>query len=71
MNNGPLNVIPQNEIDPIGQAVANLYPKPNLPGEFNNFNFTTIANAPDYQFDIKVDHQINDKQRINARYSRS
>jgi Carboxypeptidase regulatory-like domain len=71
MNNGPLNVIPQNEIDPIGQAVANLYPKPNLPGEFNNLNFTTIANGPDYQFDIKVDHQINDKQRINARYSRS
>ena len=68
---GQANVIPKNEIDPIGQAVANLYPKPNLPGEFNNFNFTTIANGPDYQFDIKVDHQINDKQRINARYSRS
>src|SRR3984957_234205 len=68
---GQPNVIPKNEIDPIGQAVANLYPKPNLPGEFNNFNFTTIANGPDYQFDIKVDHQINDKQRINARYSRS
>jgi hypothetical protein len=68
---GQPNVIPKNEIDPIGQAVANLYPKPNLPGEFNNFNFSTIANGPDYQFDIKVDHQINDKQRINARYSRS
>jgi hypothetical protein len=68
---GQLNVIPQKEIDPIGEAVANLYPKPNLPGEFNNFNFSTIANGPDYQFDIKVDHQINDKQRINARYSRS
>ena len=71
MDNGVLNKIPQGEIDPIGQAVANLYPKPNLPGEFNNFNFSTIANGPDYQFDIKVDHQINDKQRINARYSRS
>jgi len=68
---GQPNVIPQNEIDPIGQAVANLYPKPNLPGEINNFNFTTTSNQPDYQFDIKVDHQINDKQRVNARYSRS
>ncbi|MGA3103388.1 MAG: TonB-dependent receptor [Terriglobales bacterium] len=68
---GQLNVIPQNEIDPIGQAVINLYPKPNLVGELNNLNFTTTANAPDYQFDIKVDHQLNDKQRINARYSRS
>ncbi|HWO29708.1 MAG TPA: carboxypeptidase regulatory-like domain-containing protein, partial [Candidatus Acidoferrum sp.] len=71
MDNGVLNKIPQGEIDPIGQAVANLYPKPNLPGEFNNFNFNATTNAPDYQFDIKVDHQINDKQRINARYSRS
>lgn len=68
--NGQLNVIPPNEIDPIGQAVINLYPKPNLPGEFNNYNFNTTALSPDYQFDIKVDHQINDKQRINARYSR-
>ena len=67
---GSPNVIPQNEIDPIGQGVLNLYPKPNLPGEFDNYNFSTTATSPDYQFDIKVDHQINDKQRINARYSR-
>jgi hypothetical protein len=66
----PGNKIPSNEINPIGQAVANLYPKPNLPGEFNNFNFNTTANSPDYQFDIKVDHQINDKHRVNGRYSR-
>jgi hypothetical protein len=68
---GQLNVIPQNEIDPIGQAIANLYPKPNLQQELDNFNFTTTASAPDYQFDIKIDHQLNDKQRINGRYSRS
>jgi hypothetical protein len=67
---GAANVIPQNEINPIGLAVLNLYPKPNLPGEFNNFNFSSTSHAPDYQFDIKVDHQINDAQRINARYSR-
>ena len=51
-------------------AVLNLYPKPNLAGEFNNYNYTTLANAPDYQFDIKIDHQINDSNRINGRYSR-
>jgi hypothetical protein len=67
----PNNKIPSGEINPIGQAVLSLYPQPNLPGEFNNYNFTTTANSPDYQFDIKIDHQINDKQRINGRYSRS
>jgi Carboxypeptidase regulatory-like domain len=66
------NLIPQNEIDPIGMAVLNLYPKPNVPGagEFNNFLFSSVGHAPDYQFDIKLDHQISDRHRISGRYSR-
>ena len=67
---GVLNVIPVNEQDPIGMAVLNLYPQPTNSGEFNNYNYTTLSNAPDYQFDIKIDHQINDKNRVNGRYSR-
>ncbi|MFZ0543523.1 MAG: carboxypeptidase-like regulatory domain-containing protein [Candidatus Sulfotelmatobacter sp.] len=74
-NNNPIpgespNVIPAGEIDPIGLAVLNLYPKPSNSNEFNNYNYTTLANGPDYQFDIKLDHQINDKNRISGRYSR-
>jgi hypothetical protein len=67
---GSANVIPKNEIDPIGQGIINLYPQPNQPGEFNNFLFTGVAEEPDYQFDIKIDHQISDSQHINGRYSR-
>jgi hypothetical protein len=67
---GTPNVIPQNEIDPVGQAIINLYPKPNLPGEFNNFRANTLATSPDYQFDIKLDHQFTDKNRLSGRYSR-
>jgi hypothetical protein len=58
------------EIDPIGLAILNLYPQPNQPGEFDNYLFSGVATAPDYQFDIKVDHQISDKQHVNGRYSR-
>src|ERR1700733_4948037 len=65
-----LNVIPKGEIDPIGHAILNLYPKANLPGEFNNYIFSGTAHAPDYQFDIKIDHQINDRNHISGRYSR-
>ncbi len=68
--NGQANVIPPSEQDPIGMAVLNLYPKPSNGNEFNNYNFTTLANAPGYQFDIKIDHQINDKNRLSGRYSR-
>ncbi|HXY07144.1 MAG TPA: carboxypeptidase regulatory-like domain-containing protein [Terriglobales bacterium] len=66
----PGNIIPHNEVDPLGRAILNLYPQPNLPGYFNNFLLSGTAEAPDYQFDIKVDNQINDKQRISGRYSR-
>ena len=68
--NGQLNVIPPSELNPIGLAVLNLYPKPSNANEFNNYNYSTLASNPDYQFDIKIDHQINDKNRINGRYSR-
>jgi hypothetical protein len=63
-------VIPGGEQDAIGIAVLNLYPKPTNSNEFNNYNWTETANGPDYQFDIKIDHQLNDKNHINGRYSR-
>ena len=68
--NGKLNVIPPSERDAIGLAVLNLYPKPSNANEFNNYNFSTLGSAPSYQFDIKIDHQFNDRNRINGRYSR-
>ena len=61
---------PGGEQDPIGMAVLNLYPQPSNGGEFDNYNWTVTGSAPDYQFDIKVDHQLNDKHRLSARYSR-
>ena len=67
---GTLNQIPTAELDPIGLAVLNLYPQPTNSNEFNNYNYTATASAPDYQFDVKIDHQINDKNRISGRYSR-
>jgi hypothetical protein len=68
--NGQMNVIPPSEQDPIGMAVLNLYPPPSNGNEYNNYNWTVTGSAPDYQFDIKVDHQLNDKHRLNVRYSR-
>jgi Carboxypeptidase regulatory-like domain/TonB dependent receptor len=69
-SNGVLNVIPANEIDPIGQAIINLYPQPNQPGEFNNYRVNTLSHSPGYQFDIKLDHEITNNHRVNGRYSR-
>jgi hypothetical protein len=63
-------VIPAAEQDPIGMAVLNLYPKPTNANEFNNFNYTSTSSNPDYQFDIKIDHQFNDRNHLSGRYSR-
>lgn len=63
------NIIPQNEINPIAQRVANLFPQPNLPGIFNNYaiNEVNTENVP--QFDVRVDWQINSKDHIFAKES--
>jgi carboxypeptidase family protein/TonB-dependent receptor-like protein len=60
-------------IDPIGQAILNLYPHANIADAvFPDPNFRTVAleNRPSWQFDVKLDHQITDKHKISGRYSR-
>lgn len=54
-------------INPIAQAVANIYPLPNLPGDVNNYdtNVVTSENLP--QFDVKGDWQLTQKDHIFAR----
>ncbi len=66
------NLLAAGLTDPEGLALLKLFPEPNVPGagDINNFRQTVVVNAPQYQFDVKIDHQINDKQRLTARYSR-
>jgi len=69
----PNNMIPANEIDPVGQAILNLYPHANVQGAtFPDPNFRTVVvtSDPSYQFDVKVDHQFNTKHKLGGRYSR-
>jgi hypothetical protein len=67
------DVIPANEIDPIGQAILNLYPLPNIDGAAfpdPNWRQVIVGRDPGWQFDVKVDHQFTEKHKIGARYSR-
>ena len=68
------NVIPQDMINPIGQALVNAYPKPTGPidpSTQTNFNLATVVTSPNTQFDIKIDHQWNDKLHLMGRYSQA
>ena len=70
---GILNKIPADKIDPIGQAILNLYPHANVPGAVfpsPNFRTVTLDTHPAWQFDVKLDHQLTDKQKLSGRYSR-
>lgn len=69
----PNNIIPANEIDPIGQAILNLYPSPNVQGAVfpaPNWRQVIVSSDPGWQFDVKLDHQITANQKISGRYSR-
>lgn len=54
-------------INPIAQAVANVYPLPNLPGDVNNYdtNVVTSENLP--QFDVKGDWQLTSRDHVFMR----
>jgi len=66
------NVIDPGLIDPIGQAIINLYPMPTdanaAPGE-QNFHTSVLSKFSARQYDIKVDHHFSDKNHLAARYS--
>src|SRR5712691_3984269 len=67
------DIIPANEIDPIGQAILNLYPHANIPAAVfpdPNWRAVTLRTSPAWQFDVKLDHQITANHKIGARYSR-
>jgi hypothetical protein len=67
------NVIPQNEVDPIGLALLNYYPKPNQAGDpaigTNNYRDVILSGDNSVQFDVKIDQNFSERSRLNARYS--
>jgi hypothetical protein len=66
------NVIDSNLIDPIGQAIINMYPQPTdpnaSPGQ-QNFHKVILASSPGRQLDIKLDHHFSDKNHLSGRFS--
>ncbi|HEY2117707.1 MAG TPA: TonB-dependent receptor [Candidatus Acidoferrum sp.] len=66
------NMIGSQYISSIGQALLKLYPEPNVtPDQYglNNFRTTILNNTPSHQFDIKIDHNFTDSQKLSGRFS--
>ncbi|MBW4028880.1 MAG: TonB-dependent receptor [Acidobacteria bacterium] len=67
------NMIPSAEIDPVGQAIMKLYPKPNQAGDAvtgaNNYRNVILANSKSLQFDVKIDQHFSERSTLLGRYS--
>ena len=62
-------VIPSFFINPVGRAIAALYPLPNRNVPFQNFVSSPTQRDDNDSFDARVDHRINDKADLTFRYS--
>ncbi len=68
----PGNVIPTQRWDSVARNVLRYYPTPNQPGDNigrNNYYATGSAKFNTDNFDIKVDNNLTDRQRIFGRFS--
>lgn len=65
----PGNVIRQARQDPIGAAIAALYPGPNraVPGQ--NFVSSPTLRDREHHFDIRLDHALHKNSEVSVRYS--
>ncbi|MGC4014791.1 MAG: TonB-dependent receptor [Luteolibacter sp.] len=63
------NIIPSSRINTVSANVASIFPLPNGSGNFNNYTSSVPRSVNDDGFNVRVDHQITDKDNFFARYS--
>jgi hypothetical protein len=65
------NIIPANQINPIAEKVANLYPLPNLPGLANNYVENNVVTQNVNAGDARLDYTVGQNGSLFGRYSAS
>ena len=65
----PGGQIPSFAINPIGRAIAALYPLPNRDESFANYVSSPTLEDDVHQFDGKIEHNLGGGARLAARYS--
>jgi hypothetical protein len=71
--NGVANVFCPGQIDAVAQKLLNAFPAPNANGANTYNNYTTNRNVRDntFQFDVRTDYNISEKDQAFARFSYS
>ncbi|CAN5296440.1 hypothetical protein BH18ACI2_BH18ACI2_19710 [soil metagenome] len=65
----PGHRIPVEFQNPIGRAIANLYPLPNRDVPFQNFVSSPLLRDRNDHFDVRLDHKLTASTDLTARYS--
>jgi outer membrane receptor protein involved in Fe transport len=65
----PAGIIPATSLDPIGLAIASLYPLPNQSTPGANFVASPIQKDNNNHFDIRLDHNLRPSSEISFHYS--
>ena len=63
------NVVPQSSFDPVGFAILQTLPRAQRPGVFRNYTATTTNPLVMNNAVFKIDHILNDAQRLSFSYS--
>lgn len=63
------NKIPDLFINPIGRAIAALYPAPNRNVPFENFVSSPVLRDRNDHFDVRLEHALSSSSELTARYS--
>ena len=70
----PGNVIPSARLDPVALKLVSYFPRPNRAADTvaggNNFRANTVASVAGDFVMAKVDHSLNEKNRLTGRYMR-
>jgi hypothetical protein len=62
-------VISASQIDPIGKAYFQMYPAPNVSGQGYNWVSNPNYRSNYYSWDLRIDHNLSDKDSFFVRYS--
>src|SRR5581483_10401453 len=66
----PGNIIPANRLDPIGVALVNLFPLPNIPGRVaGNYLSNPVKRFNQDAFNVRVDHNFSAADSLFVRFS--
>jgi Carboxypeptidase regulatory-like domain len=67
----PCNKLPGNLVNPIGQAMINLYPAPNASNASAGINYLSqpVRQLDQTKFDVRLDHTISNQDNLFGRFS--